>query len=82
MWTRFSLTADEVRVQTTTLMRHVRELVGLADASEYLARAREELLTVGYGGWIQPLADLIDAIGIEIEWLATDVGDREGDPSA
>jgi len=59
-------------------MIDVRRLVGLAEASEHLWRAREDLVTAGYGDWVGRVAELLDAIALEIRWLAMD----EKDPDA
>jgi hypothetical protein len=53
-------------------MIDVRRLVGLAEASEHLWRAREDLVTAGYGDWVGRVAELLDAIALEIRWLSTD----------
>ena len=53
-------------------MIDVRRLVGLAEASEHLWRAREDLVTAGYGDWVPRVAELLDAIALEIRWLSTD----------
>jgi hypothetical protein len=50
-------------------------LVGLAEASEHLWRAREDLVTAGYGDWVGRVAELLDAIALEIRWLSTDEKD-------
>lgn len=52
-------------------------LVGLTDAKDYLWRARHELLTAGYGPWVDGLVELIDAIALEIEWLSSEEDDRQ-----
>ena len=59
-------------------MIDVRRLVGLAEASEYLWRAREDLVTAGYGDWVGRVAELLDAIALEIRWLSTD--EKDSDP--
>jgi len=59
-------------------MIDVRRLVGLAEASEHLWRAREDLVTAGYGDWVGRVAELLDAIALEIRWLSTD----EKDPNS
>ena len=56
-------------------MIDVRRLVGLAEASEHLWRAREDLVTAGYGDWVGRVAELLDAIALEIRWLSTDEKD-------
>ena len=56
-------------------MIDVRRLVGLAEASEHLWRAREDLVTAGYGDWVGRVAELLDAIVLEIRWLSTEEKD-------
>ena len=61
-------------------MIDVRRLVGLAEASEHLWRAREDLVTAGYGDWVGRVAELLDAIALEIRWLSTD--EKDSNPVA
>lgn len=56
-------------------MIDVRRLVGLAEASEHLWRAREDLVTAGYGDWVGRVAELLGAIALEIRWLSTEQKD-------
>jgi hypothetical protein len=53
-------------------MADVERLAGLSGASGHLLRAREELLTAGYGLWAGGLIELLDAIALEIEWLSSE----------
>ena len=66
------------RTENPRVMADVQRLVGLADATGHLWRARDELLAAGYGSWAGGLAELLDAIALEIEWLS----DEESDPGA
>jgi len=52
-------------------------LAGLTDARDHLWRARHELLTAGYGPWVDGLVELIDAIALEIDWLSSEEDDRQ-----
>jgi hypothetical protein len=53
--------ADEPRIQ------------GLAAAAGYLCAAHDDLLAAGYKGWSAELKELIDILGLELEWLQADV---------
>jgi hypothetical protein len=61
-------------------MIDVRRLVGLAEASEHLWRAREDLVTAGYGDWVPRVAELLKAIALEIRWLSTE--EKDSNPVA
>jgi hypothetical protein len=61
-------------------MIDVRRLVGLAEASEHLWRAREDLVTAGYGDWVPRVAELLNAIALEIRWLSTE--EKDSNPVA
>jgi hypothetical protein len=75
MWMSFLLTATPITGENALAMIDVRRLVGLADASEHLWRARQDLVTAGYGDWVGRVAELLDTIALEIRWLSTDEKD-------
>ncbi len=41
----------------------------LAGVAGYLCAAHDELLSAGYEGWSAELRQLIDIVGIELDWL-------------
>jgi hypothetical protein len=69
---KFPLTAAANGRIKPPVMADVQRLVGLADATGHLWRARDELLAVGYGSWAGGLIELLDAIALEIEWLSSE----------
>lgn len=66
----FPLTGTRRWRDNPPVMSDVPRLTGLADASDHLWRARHELLSAGYGLWVGDLAELIETIRMEIEWLS------------
>jgi hypothetical protein len=56
------------------VMGDARKLAVLSDVSEHLKHAQHDLLSAGYGLWIDDLLHLMETITLEMEWLA-----REGD---
>ena len=70
----FLLTATRRPMHNPPIMADARRLANLSDAGDHLRHAQHELLSAGYGLWVDNLLDLLEAITLEMEWLA-----QEGD---
>ena len=44
----------------------------LLDVSEHLWRAQDDLLSAGYGLWVEDLLRFLETVTLEIEWLSNE----------
>jgi hypothetical protein len=59
------------------VMEEARRLANLSDAGDHLRHAHHELLSAGYGLWVDNLLELLEAITLEMEWLAQEGDDAQ-----
>ena len=53
-------------------MSEPQKIQALAGATGYLCSAYDELLSAGYKAWSTELKQLIEILGIELDWLERD----------
>jgi hypothetical protein len=58
-------------------MEDARRLAALTDVSEHLRQAQHDLLSAGYGMWVEDLLRFIETITLEMEWLSSEADDDQ-----
>ena len=73
----FVLTAPSRRMHKAPDMGDARRLAVLTEVSEHLRQAQHDLLSAGYGMWVEDLLRFVETITLEMEWLSSEPDDDQ-----